>query len=425
MPPDSTALTTKVESGSPYQLDAAQTLRASSALLKHIKTKAQSKEASSETKNLLALDNANPGDTSSSDIESIWLILTGKKFLADKRTLKPRKISLPHSLHTSPNTSICLITPEPQRVFKEAIAHPSFSLSLSKRISRVIDIKKLEAKYHSFESKRQLRDSYDLFLADDRIITYLSKSLGTTFYKTTPKRPIPVSLEASKPKERKNAALPSTKPHKDTSSPRSIAPPSLIAKEIERTLSTAQIHLSPSVTTTIRVGLASFIPEQLAENIKAVMTGLMGKIVAWRNLKSLHVKGPNTMALPIWLAEEMWADESMVLEEKEAAEAKAKGAQKGKRKRRMIDGGQEDLEYDGSGKGKKRKGIDGIGAGEGHAQKKVKKLKDDDMSQEMKERREKLRQQKREARQKVEGAESKSALISETLDVVGPPRKSL
>lgn len=319
--------------------------------------------------------------------------------MIDQKRLKPHKVLLPYSLHTSLDTSICIITPDPQRQFKDAVAHPSFPTSLSKRITKIIGIKKLEAKYRSFESKRQLRDSYDLFLADDRIVTYLAKSLGKTFYGTTAKRPIPVSLEASKPRGRKNAALPSTKIRREPSDVKSIASPSLLAKEIEHTLSTAQINLSPSTTTAVRVGLASHTPEQLTANIEVVMASLAGNLVGWKNVRAVHVKGPNTMALPIWLAEELWVDEGMVLEDEEAAEAKMKAAQKGKRKRKLMEG-RENGDIEGEG-GKTE--VDGETGPEDEHRQKVKKLKDDDLCREMKERREKLRQQKREVRDKSEG----------------------
>ena len=376
-----------------------------------MKTETQKKENASKTKNLLVPDTSSE-DLFSSDVEPIWLILTTKKFMTDHKQLKPRKVLLPHSLNTSPNTSICLITPNPQRQFKEAIAHPSFSATLSKRITKVISIDKLEAKYRSFESKRQLRDSYDLFLADDRIITYLAKSLGKTFYNTTAKRPIPVSLEASKPKEKKNAALPSTKLRKERSDTKSIATPPLLAKAIEHTLSTTQINLSPSTTTAVRVGLASYTPEQLAANIEAVMVSLVGKLVGWKNVRAVHVKGPNTMALPIWLAKELWMDEGMVLEEEEAAEAKAKAAQKGKRKRTLkIIEGKDDGDI--IEEGRKREMDGERGPTDEPRPKKVKKPKDDEFSKEMRERREKLRQQKREARDATEGGHG---ALSQALD---------
>lgn len=311
-----------------------------------------------------------------------------------------------------------MITPEPQRQFKDAITHLSFPTTLSKRITKVISIKKLEAKYRSFESKRQLRDSYDLFLADDRIVPYLAKLLGKTFYSTTIKRPIPVPLEASKPKERKSAALPSTKLRKEPSDVKSIAAPPLLAKEIERTLSTAQINLRPSTTTAVRVGLASYTPEQLAANIEAVIASLAGKLVGWKNVRAVHVKGPNTMALPIWLAEELWVNEDMVLENDEAVEAKAKAVQRGKRKRNLREG-REDVDADVE---TRKRNVDGEREpADEPMQKRVKKFKDENLSQEMKEEREKLPQQKREIRDRFEG---NNVTMGRTLDEKPKAKKS-
>lgn len=343
----------------------------------------------------------------------MWLVLTTKKFVTDKHNLKPRKIQLPHPLNTFQNTSICLITPEPQRQFKDAIAHPSFPTDLSKRITRVISLKKLEAKYKSFEQKRQLRDSHDLFLADDRIISYLAPILGKTFYKSTPKRPIPITLAPSKPKEKKNPALPSTKKSKTQDCFTTLLAPAQIAKEINRALSATTVHLSSSTNTAMKVGIASFAAEQVAENIEAVMAGLTEKnLVSWRNLRGVHVKGPNTMAVPVWLAEELWTDEGMILEEQQVRAIKEKAKQKGKRKRDLVeapvaDSGKEIITGD-----KKHEGPignDGIDS----RRKKAKRAAEEEMSAEMRERREKLRQQKREAMELIESADKKDKKATE------------
>ena len=371
-----------------------------------MKNEAQKDEGSSGARNLLTLDSTSP-DVSPFNDEPVWLVLTTKKFVTDKHNLKPRKIQLPHPLNTSQNTSICLITPEPQRQFKDAIAHPSFPTDLSKRITRVISLKKLEAKYKSFEQKRQLRDSHDLFLADDRIISYLAPILGKTFYKSTPKRPIPITLTPSKPKEKKNPALPSTKKSKSQDDLTTLLAPAQIAREINRALS-ATVHLSSSTNTAIKVGIASFAAEQVAENIEAVMVGLTEKnLVSWRNLRGVHVKGPNTMAVPVWLAEELWTDEGMILEEQQVRAIKEKAKQKGKRKRDLVelpvaDSGKEVITGD-----KKHEGPignDGIDS----RRKKAKRAAEEEMSAEMRERREKLRQQKREAMELIESADKKA-----------------
>ena len=38
----------------------------------------------------------------------------------------------------------------------------------------------------------------------------------------------------------------------------------------------------------------------------------------WKNIKSLFIKGPNTVALPIWQTTELWTEDSEVLEDEDA-----------------------------------------------------------------------------------------------------------
>lgn len=167
----------------------------------------------------------------------------------------------------------------------------------------------------------------------------LPNILGKTFYKG-PKRPMPVNFEPPKPKDPTTGKR---RPKSDLSasaeSPRAVATPAAFAQEIKRALSSTQIHLSPSPTTAVRVGLASFTPEQVAANVETVVNGMVDKFVTkgWRNVRSVHIKGPNTLALPIWLAEELWVEETDVLEEAEAKRRQEVASQTGKRKGREVE----------------------------------------------------------------------------------------
>ncbi|MCJ1410590.1 hypothetical protein MMC19_004676 [Ptychographa xylographoides] len=378
MAPDTTSLTVKVASGSPYQLESVQVRKASTALLQHIKSDAKRKETATSTRNLLATSDNSDDDTQSNQSEPIWLVLTTKKHIVDQKKLKPGKIPLPHSFHHPTSSTICLITADPQRSFKDIIAHPSFPTALASQITRVIGISKLLARYKSFESRRQLHGEHDVFLADDRIITRLPKSLGKIFYSGS-KRPIPVNLLAHKTKTitpKPGATL------KDPSQ-KSIAAPLQFTKEIQAAVSSAQVHLSPSTTTSIRIGSSNLKPDQISENIEAVVDGMVTKFVSkgWRNIRAIHIKGPNTMALPIWLANELWQEEADVLEDEEAKAALALVSQKGR----------------------KRKGREGeeTVVPEKKA-KQVKRIEEGEMSKEMQERRAKLRQQKKEANDAIE-----------------------
>lgn len=142
----------------------------------------------------------------------------------------------------------------------------------------------------------------------------------------------------------------------------------------------------------------SFTPEQVAENVEVVVSGMVDKFVTkkWRNIRAIHIKGPNTIALPVWLAEELWVDEADVLEEEEAKQKLEAGKQRGK-----------------------RKGREGEKVLEGETKQKKQKLVDEGFSAEMKERREKLRKQKQEIRDEV----AEKTRRSESGDKVGKPRK--
>lgn len=317
-------------------VDPSQTLRAATALLRKIQSDQTARTESAEKPDLLA--DADEGEPSS-DIP-VWLVLTTKKHVVDKKRLKPGKIQLPHPIldAADPNLKICLITADPQRKYKDLIADTTFPLDLAKRVGRVVGLNKLKAKYKSFESRRQLLGEYDVFLADDRIVTYLPQVLGKVFYKGGAKRPIPVTLEGKRQtmdeqgNKRQKLAEGGKKVVKDE------VKPADIAKEIERTLKSALVHLAPSTTTAVKVGKASMKPEQVQENVEAVTEGLVERFVPrkWRNVRAVHMKGPDTAALPIWMAEELWEDEKDVLDERLPVQDSKKSK---KRKRGLLTGG--------------------------------------------------------------------------------------
>ncbi|KXT08762.1 hypothetical protein AC579_6433 [Pseudocercospora musae] len=339
----STAVSKKAAAESPAQIDPSQTLRASTALLRKIQSDESEQKISASKSNLLE-------DADDEDVEDdspVWLILTTKKHIVDKKRLKPGKIVLPHPLRRVEEESlrICLITADPQRKYKDLIAEPSFPLDVSKRISRVIGLEKLKSKYKSYESKRQLISEYDIFLADDRIITYLPTVLGKVFYKGGSKRPIPVTLEGKRESvdeqgnKRKRLAEGGEKVTKKDVRPKDVA------EEVKRAIGAALVHLAPSTTTAIKVGKASMTAEQVQANVDATVEAMVEKYVPqkWSNLRAVHIKGPETAALPIWMTEELWADEHDVLDEAPSKENPGK-----KRKRSALtNGGSEVIEVPG------------------------------------------------------------------------------
>ncbi|KAL4742610.1 electron transfer flavoprotein alpha-subunit [Aspergillus similis] len=403
----STALTTKVEHGTPYQLDKNQVSRASTALLKHIKSKQSEREATAAKKTLIGDNDSDAEDTPLHN-EAVWLVLTTKKHVVDKNRLKPGKISIPHSLNASPALSICLITADPQRSVKNIVSDPSFPEHLSSRIEKVIGYSKLKDRYKSFESRRQLLSEHDVFLADDRIVMRLVNTLGKVFYKSS-KRPIPVQLaqiEKVDGKRVKKDSKQQQQNQKDDEDKVSLfASAAIVAKEIEKALNSAPVHLAPATTAAVRVGSSNFTPEQLSENIDAVVKGLTDKFVTkgWRNIKALHIKGANTMALPIWLASELWVEETDVVETVEDGDADGKN-----KKRKQIEGESEQKLLEGSNK-KSRK---------------QKTADDDDEASSLAARKEKLEKQKAQALKDGEAAALKVS-TSKLFEMVFAARTSV
>ncbi|KAI1457966.1 ribosomal protein L1 [Annulohypoxylon moriforme] len=370
-------------------VDPDQSLKASKALLAHMKKASKEKAANSEKKDLLA----DPDDEEGSKETPIWLTLTTKRHISDSRSLKPGKIVLPHSLNTDPEIGICLITAEPQRHYKNLVAADDFPADLRKRVTRVIDVGKLKAKFKTFETQRKLFAEHDVFLSDTRIINRLPSILGKTFYKSTAKRPIPVEIQARVPKTDGKRV----KRTKDAETPNACSSVQL-AGEIERAVGAALIHLSPTVNTAVRVGNASWTAEQIAENVDVVAKALVEKFVPgkWKNVKSIYVKGPETAALPIWLTDELWLEQKDVVADG-SEEAKAIAGEKPNigKKRKSLEGQPEEAEPVAK-KAKKTKAAKAIKAD------KLPESDDTKLDKEIAERKAALKKQKKAAKKALE-----------------------
>jgi ribosome biogenesis protein UTP30 len=321
------ALTKKDANGSQYQLDPAQVERAATALVKNMKEHAKTTEEKADKKNLVADE-----DEPEQDDTPVFLNLVTKQHVKDQHRLKPSKISVPHST-LSNDVRICLFTADPQRQYKDVVADDAFPEELRAKIGRVLGLEKLQKKYKTYESKRQLLAEYDVFLADDRVLNELPRFLGKVFNANKTKRPIPVDLAPQIPKD------------KDGKRKRVVRKPQDFGKEIEKALNSAYVHLSPSATTSIRVGKLSQTPKQLTENIEAVVTALADKFVpqGWKNIRAIHVKGPTTVALPIWLADELWSDDAQVLDQPRITASKDGAAKFNSEKKRKWNEWEEEL----------------------------------------------------------------------------------
>lgn len=185
----------------------------------------------------------------------------------------------------------------------------------------MIELPKLQKKYKTYEARRQLFAEHDVFLSDDRVVTYLPQTLGKVFYKTGAKRPIAVDISGpSQPKDNESTVkFSGLTPRKSTKGTvgRGAASPERIARELSKALQSTPVHLAPGVSSALRVADASFTTQMCTDNVAAAVESFIERFVParWRNVRAVHIKGPNSVALPIWLASELWVDEADVLED--------------------------------------------------------------------------------------------------------------
>lgn len=234
------------------------------------------------------------------DQKFYYLTLTAKKFLSDKKNLKPKRIQLPHPIYSKDNSSICIFTKDPQRLYKDVLQGPnSESAGL---IQRVVGVAKLKGKFKPFEARRQLLGNHDIFLAEGSVVTTLPRLLGKVFYSSTK---IPLSVDLST-KEKPISAL-------------------RAKAEIEKILSSTFAVLNAGNTITIRVGLKEFSDKQVAENVEAVVDYFVNSIIknGWEGIRALNVKTAKSPSLPIYLAEKVYGQDD-VLNEGEAQNGAAK-----------------------------------------------------------------------------------------------------
>ncbi|OAA66874.1 Ribosomal protein L1 [Niveomyces insectorum RCEF 264] len=377
---------TRSQTVAPSLVDSEQTLKASKALLEYIKTEAKEETAKTGKRNLLAGDDE---DEASAAAETpIWLTLSTKRHIFDSHRLQPNKILVPHPINADTDATICLITADPQRAYKNLVADDAFPAELRERITRVIDISHLGKKFKTYEAQRKLFAEHDVFLGDDRIINRLPKALGRTFYKTTVKRPVPVVLVKRQPRgpdgKRVQLAKPAKKAKKtavgaadgdgDDSEERArvveaattnARTPAQIAAEITRALGAAVVHLSPSTNTAVKIGHAGMPAAHVAANADAVARELVGKYVPqrWNNVKALFLKGPRTMALPIWQTDELWLEGStdvLPVGAEAAVTSQGKNGKKrekaniGKKRKALTDGAEGDDAPAAAGENKKK-----------------------------------------------------------------------
>lgn len=243
-------------------------------MIKHEKLSAQGKakgpEKKKQGKQLL-----DDGESELCSVSSLLYLEVKFGKIPEKFSLMPVRMPIPHPFRDAANgeLSVCVITKDPQRYFKDQINPMGL-----KSVTKIIGISKLRTKFKSFEAKRVLRSSFDLFVADSRIVPMLPKVLGKTFF-AKKKQPVTVQLEESNSEGMK--------------------------KEIKNAIEATFFFRASGSTTSIIVGSVGQRSEHIASNIESVIKQLGSKIPGGLSaIRLIHLKTKDSAAIPIYVRSE-------------------------------------------------------------------------------------------------------------------------
>jgi len=196
--------------------------------------------------------------------------------IPEQTSARPIRVTIPHSIHKlssedGEQVEVCLfVKDESKEWVKEMVEKFPSHLSCVKKI---ITLTSLRKKYAQYKDKRDLLKKFSIFMADDRILPMLGKTLGKNFFQEK-KQPIPIKLT-------RKEAFPFT---------------------VQKSLNSSTfMHISAGTCISIKAGDTSMSSDKILENISAVVNGAIEHIPRkWGNVSAINIKTSNSMALPIY-----------------------------------------------------------------------------------------------------------------------------
>ncbi|XP_062180378.1 uncharacterized protein LOC133884826 [Phragmites australis] len=185
---------------------------------------------------------------------------------------RPRLLPLPHPIIAHAGASVCVIADDrPKSRSPPASDLLEASKSLHLPVSEVIPLSTLRTDYRPYESRRRLAASHDLFIADRAILPLLPRVLGKAFY-STKKAPIGVDFT--------RVGWP---------------------EQVRKVLGSTFLYLRSGTCSGIKVGRLDMEEEEIVENVMAAVETAVEKVPKkWANVRALHLKAVDSVALPIY-----------------------------------------------------------------------------------------------------------------------------
>ncbi|ODQ77106.1 hypothetical protein BABINDRAFT_163838 [Babjeviella inositovora NRRL Y-12698] len=273
---------TPVIAAAPVDIKSEVLETAISELIKFVKTQNTAKDSSNQ---LFSTEDEDAG---------IFVKITTKKFFSDKPNFKPKSIRVPHSVHDLDNLSVCLFVRDD--LIDSSLLEKIESSDI-KNLSKIITGKQLKGEYKQYEAKRKLASEYDLFLVDDALMNSVPKTLGSIFYSSNKKAPLPIKVSSLNKlsDDKKSFSLVT------------------FANQIAAKINSTSFLPPMGVNIVVKIGQRTLLDEAaLKENLYAVLAYFFQNHSD--NLRTIEIKSESSPAIPIYYAKTLYSEEDVLAE---------------------------------------------------------------------------------------------------------------
>ncbi|KAK1698848.1 hypothetical protein QYE76_015545 [Lolium multiflorum] len=191
-----------------------------------------------------------------------------------KPTTKPHLLPLPHPVVAHSAASVCAISDDRAgSASPAAAAILDAARALALPVAEVVPFSAVRTDYRPYESRRRFAASHDLFLADRALLPMLPRLLGKAFY-SSKKAPLAVDFT--------RAGWP---------------------EQVRKVVNSTFLYLRTGTCSGIKVGRLDMGDEEIVENVMAAVEAAVEKVPKnWANVRALHLKAVDSVALPIYQA---------------------------------------------------------------------------------------------------------------------------
>mmetsp|Transcript_68027 Transcript_68027/g.127036 ORF Transcript_68027/g.127036 Transcript_68027/m.127036 type:complete len:388 (+) Transcript_68027:26-1189(+) len=188
-------------------------------------------------------------------------------WMPEKRLFTPRLLRLPHPMYTD-QSEVCLLCKDDcKKMYKELFLQDKKVPGVTK----VIAVSKLLKEYKEGKDRQMLRDTFDLFVCDDRVYQKMWELLGVNF-KSGNKYPVPIRIRT------------------DEEDP---------TPKVRKAMGSTLFKPTEGMQVNVRFGRSNMSQEELLQNAVAVIKSAIPQL-ADNPVQKICVQGHDTPMLPIW-----------------------------------------------------------------------------------------------------------------------------